>query len=351
MLSTFSSNVILSKARAMYGQRLVWKDYQTLLGCHSVNEIAAYLKQTPRYREILVGINERECHRGQLEMLLKKKLFFDFASLCRYELSSGEHFAEYLISRSEIEQLLHSLMLMTAGKSSEYLFSLPSFLEQHTHVNLRALAQMKNYDDFLVAVEHTPYYKLLQPLSPPFGKQPDLTAIENTLYTYLYQKVYGIIKKHVHGEAKKELKGLFDSYIDLNNYVRIFRLKKFYKASPDQIRSLLFPFGSINPRYLNEMILAKDPSDVISVMMGTSRGKQLSSMEYTFIDELPVRVKYKQCRHFIRFSTHPSVVMLAYIFLTEIELANITNVIEGIRYQISTEETKKLLVYNKKATA
>ena len=55
-----SSNVILSKARAMYGQRLVWKDYQTLLGCHSVNEIAAYLKQTPRYREILVGINERE---------------------------------------------------------------------------------------------------------------------------------------------------------------------------------------------------------------------------------------------------------------------------------------------------
>ena len=30
---------------------------------------------------------------------------------------------------------------------------------------------------------------------------------------------------------------------------------------------------------------------------------------------------------------------------------NITNVIEGIRYQISTEETKKLLIYNKKASA
>lgn len=351
MLTTMSSNAILSKARAMYGMRLVKKDYQALLGCRSVNEIAAYLKQTPRYREILTGINDRDCHRGQLEMLLRKKLFYDFASLCRYELSVGEHFAGYLIERSEIEQLMHSLMLMAAGKSNEYLFALPTFLDQHTHVDLHALARMKNYDEFLTAVEHTPYFKLLKPLAPQPGKQPDLTVIENSLYTYLYQRIYDIIGKHSHGESRKELKELFDSYLDLNNYVRIYRLKRFYKASPDQIRALLLPFGSLGAKQINAMLAADDPAQVTAVMNTTSRGKRLSTIEYNFIDELPVRVKYKQCRHFIRFSTHSPVVMLSYIFLTEIELANITNIIEGIRYQIPSEDTKKLLVYNKQAPA
>lgn len=351
MLSTLSSNAILSKARAMYGKRLVRKDYQTLLGCSSVNEIAVYLKQTPRYKEILTGINERDCHRGQLEMLLRKKLFYDFAALCRYELSVGEQFAGYLIQRSEVEQLMHSLMLMAAGKSNEYLFSLPTFLDQHTHIDLRALAKMKTYDEFLAALEHTPYYKILKPLAPEPGKQPDLTVIENALYTYLYQGIYHIIDKHTYGEAKRELKELFNSYLDLNNYVRIFRLKKFYQTSPDQIRALLLPFGTLKPRQINAMLAADDPTEVTAVMNTTSRGKRLSTIEYTFIDELPVRVKYKQCRHFIRFSTHPSVVMLSYIYLTEIELSNITSVIEGIRYQIPTEDTKHLLIYNKKAPA
>ena len=41
MLSTYSSNVILAKARAMYGRRLHTEDYRELLGCRSVGELAS----------------------------------------------------------------------------------------------------------------------------------------------------------------------------------------------------------------------------------------------------------------------------------------------------------------------
>ena len=44
LISRFSSNVILAKARAMYGNSLKAKDYTNLLNCHSVSEIASYLK-------------------------------------------------------------------------------------------------------------------------------------------------------------------------------------------------------------------------------------------------------------------------------------------------------------------
>lgn len=72
MLSQFSSNAILSKARAMYGKRLTAADYQALLTCQSVGEVAAYLKQRTVYAQVLSGVNELTIHRGQLESLLKK---------------------------------------------------------------------------------------------------------------------------------------------------------------------------------------------------------------------------------------------------------------------------------------
>ena len=58
MLSTLSSNVVLSKARAMYGRRLTGKNYRELLACQSVPEIAHYLRANTDYAPILAGISE-----------------------------------------------------------------------------------------------------------------------------------------------------------------------------------------------------------------------------------------------------------------------------------------------------
>lgn len=348
MLSTFSSNAILAKTRAMYGQRLKEPDYKALLNCATVNDIAAYLKQHTWYAETLAPVNERDAHRGYMEMLMHQKLFHDFASLCRYELSVGEHFSDYLIARAEIEQIMHSLMLLAAGKSEAYVFSLPPYLSQHTHIDLHALSKTNNYGDFLAALGNTRYRRLLEPFSPSSNGEIPFAKIENKLYTVLYENVYNTINRYAHGKAKRELRELFDSYLDLENYARIWRMKHFYHMSGEEIRPLLMPFGSLTERQLNAMLEASDSSEVKELMGRTSRGKQAAKLEYNFVDELSLRVRYQKSRRAIRFSTHPSVIMLSYIFLMEIEMENITNIIEGIRYQIPKEETLKLLIYKKK---
>lgn len=232
MLSTLASNAILSKARAMYGKRLTEKEYKDLLHCKTVGEIAAYLKQRTAYGPILTGVNEKEVHRGQLEALLRKKLFYDFAALCRYEITVGEHFADYLLARSEIDQILHSLMLLMGGRSSDYLFSMPLFLDAHTHINLTALSQTKSYDDFLSALSGTPYQSLLSPFRPEPGKPLDMAAIENALSGFLYNRVFETVRKHSRGKAREELLYLFQTYIDFSNYARIIRMKKYYSMEP-----------------------------------------------------------------------------------------------------------------------
>lgn len=49
MLSSMSSNAILAKARTMYGRRLTDKDYEDLLACKTVPEVANYLKNETVY--------------------------------------------------------------------------------------------------------------------------------------------------------------------------------------------------------------------------------------------------------------------------------------------------------------
>lgn len=344
MLSTLASNVILSKARAMYGRRLTDENYKELLACQSVSEIASYLKNKTAYKNSLAGINENAIHRGQLESKLKQKLFEDYASLCRYELSVGEHFSRYLIMRSEIEQILHSIMLLEAGKPEEYLFAMPTYLNRHTHINLNVLSDIRSFEELLDALSHTPYRDLLETFTPVKGIPINYTGIENTLYTYFYSDIFAIIDKYTRGETTKQLRAIFNSYVDLINYSRIIRLKISYSAGPDFIRSSLLPFGDISPRLLNEMIEAETEEQVTAVMKKTSIGKRFLKIDHTYIDEIPNRVRYITCRHDIRFSTHPSVVMMSYTFLTQCEITDIVTIVEGVRYHLPPEEIAKLLI-------
>ena len=164
-----------------------------------------------------------------------------------------------------------------------------------------------------------------------------------SLYTYLYGNVFQVIGRYMKGEAARQLTELFDSYIDLLNYVRILRLKFTYRSGTDFIRSTLFPYGAFRKKLLNEVLAAESKEQIDAALAKTSIGRQIAKTEYNYVDEIPNRVKYKTCRRDIRFSTHPSVVMMSYIFLTQCEIYDIITIVEGIRYQLPPDEIEKLL--------
>ena len=68
-----------------------------------------------------------------------------------------------------------------------------------------------------------------------------------------------------------------------------------------------------------------------------------SQSSYAYVEQLMNRTKYRICRRDIRFSTHPSVVLMSYIFLMEIEVGDIITIVEGIRYQLAPDEIKSML--------
>ena len=83
--SNASGNAVLAKARALYGRRLRAEDYRRLMGCRTMSELAAALKEQPLYSAALADVNPQYARRAQLENLLRQGLYARYDSLCRYD--------------------------------------------------------------------------------------------------------------------------------------------------------------------------------------------------------------------------------------------------------------------------
>ncbi len=106
-------------------------------------------------------------------------------------------------------------------------------------------------------------------------------------------------------------------------------MKTFYKAPPEAIRDALLPFTTIRKHFIDAMIEAKDEEEVHAIMAQTSVGKRYLKGTEGFEDDIPLRVQYDTANHHIHFSTHPSVVLLSYIFVKQAEVYDIITILKA----------------------
>ena len=349
MFSSFSSNVVLAKIRSLYSRRILREEYDFLLSCKSVGEVAVFLKKhAGSWIEILSNMKEKEIHRTELEKIIKKKVFEEAIRICRYEFSTGDNFAEYIVKRLEIEQIIHTLRMLLAHRAPYLNYSAPIFFVNHSKIISGSLTKVKNYKEFLDSIKTSIYKKILFKFENEFEKKASaLAKIEKELYTHLFGYIYETIKKYKKSKTRKEMSKIFDFKIDFYNFARIVRLKNFYKTNPKDILDLMLPFGSLGQRTLAKMANSETMHDAISIMKTTRIGKKIEKTEYTTFDYLSNIFLSKICGHFIRFSSNPAVVMVSYLTLVEIELSNVITILEGIRYSVPSEKIFKLLVLEK----
>lgn len=339
-----AATAILVKSRAKYGRRLVARDYDELLSCKNVSDIVAYLRTNTHYNVSLDGIREAAVHRGNLEQLLKSKIYNDFAELCKFERSIGEHYFEYLMMKNEIDRLLVFLRYFTAGYPEKYLFALPDFFSKNSKIDFVGITESKSFDDILNHLKRTDYYSLLSPFQTNDGTF-DFTTAESVLDRYLYQQTEKMIDKNFSGKEKQELKRLFATSAELDNIRKIYRAKEYFGVSETMLKAQLNDMRALlNKTQYNSLISCESAAEVIDILKKTKYKFEIEKCEFSFIDELANRVKFDFFRREMCFSSYAAVVMAATIFIFEIEIENITNIIEGKRYGVDNELIKKMLI-------
>lgn len=157
-----TSYAVLAKARAKYGRHLTDRDYSSIVACQSVAEVMVYLKSHTHFSSALSEVNERDVHRGRLEMLLRQYQFYEFDSLCRYDSSMSEGFSRYVVEKTEVEQIIRFLILLNSNSTEKFIFQFPAFFAKHTSLDINKLANARDYEEFLNALSGSAYYDILK---------------------------------------------------------------------------------------------------------------------------------------------------------------------------------------------
>lgn len=346
MLENFSSKAIASKARAMYARRLSAGDCNEMMKKSSVGEVAVFLRDSTHYGRVLGSVDTENIHRGQLEERLREVRYDSYAALTRYCFSRSAGFYQYLFLWDEVEQIINLLRYIGAGSEGEYFFHYSKYLPRYCSYNLTQLVACRDFEAVTRVLAGTPYQAALRahpPRSMEGKNQLDMVFCERDLKVCYYDRVFALIKKEFSGGAARELREIFMNRIDAENIADAYRLRHFFKSTPDYIRSALLPYRTDSYRLIDHIIAAEDDAELSEILHGSRFGKD-GMPDTDFIENLTLREQEVTSRRLLRYSTHPAVTLVSYMTQMEIELENVINIVEGIRYGLPPVEIKKLLI-------
>lgn len=340
-----TSYAVSAKARAKYGKFLSDRDYANILACQSVPEVMVYLKSHTHFADALSDVNERDVHRGWLEIRLRQYQFSEIDSLCRYDSGISAGVSSYVVEKAEAEQIIRYLILLNSGATEKFIFQYPAFLSKHAELDFNRIANARDYDEFLSAVEHTSYHEILKEYRPDEKGRLPVSEIENRLYDRIFDHLIQLTRKIAKGDERRELTEIFDKLYDFSTISRIIRMKEYYQLSPAVIkRNVQHEYGALSPRQIDMMCEAETVEDVHQVIRSTRYGKMIDRQDYTGEDNFGEAVQFRTAKRYLHFSDNPSVVMIAFIILSNIELENVISLIEGVRYRVDPKVIESLLI-------
>lgn len=343
MLSSFSSQVLATKVKARYGRRLTPAQYSELSHKHSISEAAGYLKTLPGYSQILKEIPESTVHRGQLEYILRRSLFLRYLELLNYNFEGKDSYYAFFVRQYEVVQILECIRCIQSGSMEEYVAQTPVFVSQYASFDFMSLGQAKNLGELIALLKKTPYAKVLEPLCSS-GGEVEFSRFEQLLYSFLYQEEYRVIRTSFSKGPREQLLEMVGARAELLNIRTIYRLKRFYGYSPEQIRPFLIPMeGRLRRRLFEQMLNAPSAQEVERLFQESPYGRR--GGEEGSIEHRSESIRCHINKKFITFATSVPVIFTAYLALEQMEIQNIITIIEGIKYQLSAEEMTGMLVY------
>ena len=339
-----AANAVLALSRAFYGKRLSEKQYTDLLSCASLNEIASYLRSRTVYGEAFEGVQVSDFTSKTLEDIINKYKFGKFDALCRYELAIGSEFYKYFIVKTEVEQILNCTLLMIGGNTEGYLMQMTNFLNRHLGIDLYALGKANSLEEIAAALGNTPYEKIFRRcLSNP---ERSYLSFEIAFDGYFERFQQQLIERCFKGDEKKAMREMISRNFDRTFIQKQFRTVKYYGGNLAVTNLLTLPDVSLTlltERQIKQIASAKDEVELVRVIEATPY-RDCVSRGSDGIEKKLFEGFYSYCKKAVRFSSHPGVVMYAYLFLVQTEIMNLVRIIEGVKYKIPQEDIKNSIV-------
>lgn len=343
-----SDGAIAAKARAMFGSRLSEEDYMKLLQKKSVRELAYTLKHDTYFSETLTGINEKAVHREALENLLKMDVFTRLKKLLLYTDDDQAGFIYAAVMNAEEQLILMCIRAFTEDDEESrvnMIQRMPIYIEKYLSFPIQKLSEVNDFHDLLDLLKGTRYEAIIRRYQNTDFKEVDYIGLEHALRVSYYDVILELISHISAGSAAEEMKKDTLTRVELDNISIIYRLKKYFSGRPEDIRKLMTPrYAVFSAREIDHLIDDCSADQVIEELQ-KKYARYISNIRFTSIEHYTQVIRFRMNHHFMEYYTEPSLVLLSYLMLSEMEIDNVINIIEGVRYHISPDRIKSLLVY------
>lgn len=342
MFKIFKYSHLTTKIRAMQGKMLTKEDYEQMILKKSVKDVAIYLKNNTYYAQALEDLNENDVHRGHLEILLYRAVIVDALKIARYLKGHEKTIYRYVYRKQEIEDLKKILRTLQMGKSLDELDRNTLFISKHSVIDFTKSLKAKNIEEFVETVKGTNFYPILKPLIID-ENTIDIFAAEMALDMYFFKRVMNQVETIVTGRDKIIVETAFGLEAEFRNLLWIYRGKKYYNINKEMLYRYLIPYrNKIKNKEYAKMIESQDEEELLEVLEKGFFSKIIDFREDNWESQFIGYLEKHQIKNMklYPFSIAP---IVGYIYVKEVEIINITTIIEGIRYKVSPTEIRKYL--------
>lgn len=341
---SMSGNALCVKAQAMYGNRVLKKEYEELCEKQSVGEVIDVLKKHPRYQEIFTTVNSDNMHRQQMDDIIEKNYFMQYEKLIRYAPKTQQPFFVHEIMDLEVKILVDKIMYLSNQKKDVFTVNLPVEITKKMSFDIYGLLPIDSLERLQQYLQNTKYEEILSNFD--FRGKVDINSLEQQLIQLYYDKYIRIIKQCFKGKLQTQLLDVLFTSIELQNITRMYRLKKYFNVTAKELEKASFlKYKRMSNHLLEQLIKAKDMNTFMQLLAESRYHMQVKDDELIYMEHDVEEVRGKLAKHHLRFSNEASLVYLAYCTLQKIEVNNLKHIMEGIRYHKDISSIKEMLIY------
>lgn len=343
MGSSISYSGINTKVKAMTHRLISKTDYDKLSSLDTVSDFISYLKKHPGYQELFEKYDEHDIHRAEAERILINGLYLDYTRIYRFANEEQRLDLELFFFRYEVNILKACIRLIRTNANAFDLSVFHPFFSKHSQIDVNKLSSSQSMEEYINNLTGTQYYPVLSKLSQRSGLSS--FDYEMALDSYYFTKSWRIKDKYLKDDTLKAFTLRMGTEIDLLNIMWIYRSKKMYDMGASDIFTYLIP---VNYKLSREQLMKLISSGTLEEFMTSlSRTKYAylsphlrnGTIEHEYYHILNKIYQYNATR----FPASMSEVNY-YIFRKDMEVKNLTTLLECIRYRLDSRQTLEYIL-------
>ena len=333
MLNKLKYPALNAKLKGMYASQLTKEELYELTRLNNLKDAIYFLKtKFPS----LENINEN-MRRKEIEQELNNLFIINILKIYKYLNKNEKEIFMQFLSKYEINCVKNVYRNVITNRDSS--ISLKNIDNWTTAIfkDINGINQLKEQNEFFELIKSQEYYEIYKEYDKQVENTP-LEEIEVELDKFYFKKIYNIAQKE-----SREFVDIIGTEIDLLNIIWIYRAKKYFKYSEDEMKKIIIPENyKLSKSLIKELLSINTYEEIFDIITKTKYKDILKSEQY--LEHEKDQYLYKKYIKYFETKMFSSCTIFCIINLIDIEIKNIINIIEGIRYNIDKLEIQKKII-------